>query len=326
MIGKTFVLAAASVAAMAGACPAQQQVDRRLATGAGGAVEISNVSGSVRVTAWDRNEVQVTGTLGRGTERLDFANEGGRVVVRVVLPRSGHDIRGSDLEVRVPAGKDVTVRTVSADAGVAGVNGLVDARSVSGDLRVTGRPREVIANTKSGDVSVTVSSDRVHAESVSGDVEVHGAARRGLEVNSVSGDVASDAATSDARVGTVSGEVSVAGVTGRLEVSTVSGEIHAEGRRLQGSFQSVSGDVRIEGDLDPSGAMQINTHSGDVSLALPSGASAEIDMSSFSGDVETGGSGARITRSSGRERHVSVGSGGARVTVRTFSGDLVLSR
>jgi DUF4097 and DUF4098 domain-containing protein YvlB len=312
--------AAAAALCMAAPLAAQQHLNQRVAAGAG-PVEISNTAGSVRVSAWDRDEVEVTGTLGRGAERLELGNEAGRTVVRVVLPRWGSS-DGSELEVRVPARKDVLVRTVSADAEVHGVSALVDVRTVSGEVRVDGSPREVAASSRSGSVTVNATTARVKAESVSGEVSVRGEVRERVEAATVSGDLSVEARTPEAHVETVSGDVTVGALSGRAEVNTVSGDVHLAGQRLQADVRSVSGDVTLEGDLDAQSATQINTHSGDVRLQLARGGGAELDFTSFSGDVEGDvPGGMRMTRS-GNDRHFVIGRGGARVVVHTFSGDL----
>ncbi|HSQ69888.1 MAG TPA: hypothetical protein VLM41_07360, partial [Steroidobacteraceae bacterium] len=41
-----------------------------------GHVEISNTAGSVSIAGWDRREVEVTGELGKGVERLEFETSG----------------------------------------------------------------------------------------------------------------------------------------------------------------------------------------------------------------------------------------------------------
>ena len=58
---------ALSLAAFAGS----DSIDRKVAADATGEVVISNVAGTIDVRGWDRNEVKVTGTLGRGVERVD---------------------------------------------------------------------------------------------------------------------------------------------------------------------------------------------------------------------------------------------------------------
>jgi hypothetical protein len=50
-----------------------------------------------------------------------------------------------------------------------------------------------------------------------------------------------------------------------------------------------------------------------------------VEFNTFSGDLEVAVAGARVTRSSRRAREVLLGQGGARVELRTFSGNVKLA-
>ena len=83
-----WVVCALPLAAFAGS----DSIDRKVAADATGEVVISNVAGTIDVRGWDRNEIQVTGTMGRGVERIDVDSSNGRTVIKVVLPHgSTHD-------------------------------------------------------------------------------------------------------------------------------------------------------------------------------------------------------------------------------------------
>ncbi|HEX5724652.1 MAG TPA: DUF4097 family beta strand repeat-containing protein [Longimicrobiaceae bacterium] len=324
--GIVFSAVVAGTVLASGAAAAQRTLNERVATSPTGTVEVHNVAGSVRVSAWDRNEVQVTGSLGRGAERLELDEQGGgRVVVRVVLPRNAHNVRGSDLEVRVPARKSVTVRAVSADVEVSGVSGAVNAQSVSGKVDVSGSPSDVSAQSRSGNVVLDVESGHAEANSTSGGVTVRGRIRGAVEVASVSGNVNVAASTGEVKASSVSGGVHVAAMTGRAEVSSVSGNIRLTGRRIAGNFHTVSGEIVVRGDLASGGTTSLQSHSGGVELYLGSGA--DLEVTTFSGEILNEVN-ARLVRSnaSRREQHLVVGGGGPRVTVRTFSGDVKLAR
>lgn len=324
MKSKSVALALAAVAVMAGSARAQERIDERRSTSPTGTVEVHNLAGSVRVTAWNRNEVAVSGTLGQNAERVDVTNEGSRVVVRVVQGR-GRNTRGTVLEVRVPERKDLRVNTTSAAVSVNGVGGEVEVHSVSGGIEVRGGPREVTTQSRSGDVTLEVDTRRVDAGSVSGDISVGGRVSEGVSAASVSGEVRVTAPTGQVRASSVSGGVTVASMTGRAEVSSVSGDVRVTGRRLSGSFGTVSGVVVLSGDLERNGSIAINTHSGDVELRIGSGASAEVDVTTFSGGIDVQLSNARVTRSSRRNQRIVIGGGDARVNVHTFSGDVKLT-
>jgi len=66
-----FAMLACGQAALAGS-----PISERAPADATGHVEISNTAGSVEVSGWARNEVEVTGTLGDGVERLEFSRAG----------------------------------------------------------------------------------------------------------------------------------------------------------------------------------------------------------------------------------------------------------
>lgn len=126
-----------------------------------------------------------------------------------------------------------------------------------------------------------------------------------IEVTGVAGDVWVQAdAQLDARVRTVSGEVHLRAPSWRrLEVRTMSGAIRVEGRLLPGShrIETVSGDAVLQGTTDL--AAEASTLSGDMTTDLP--------------HTTSGGLGRRMMR---------VGSGAARVTFKSMSGDLAILR
>jgi DUF4097 and DUF4098 domain-containing protein YvlB len=119
---------AVPIAALAG------PVDRTVKADANGEVEISNVSGTIDVRGWDRNEVQVTGHLGDDVERLDVETSGGHTLVKVVLPRGRNNDGEAVLEIKVPRMSSVEVSAVSADVSSKGVLGTQRLKSVSGEV------------------------------------------------------------------------------------------------------------------------------------------------------------------------------------------------
>jgi DUF4097 and DUF4098 domain-containing protein YvlB len=304
---------------------AQQRVEARASTPAGGTVEFTSLDARVRVTGWGRGEVQVVGRLEREGDRVELRTDGDRVYVQVAGPRRTQRGGGGDLEVRVPARKAVSVRTTSGEVEVSGVQGAVAVNTSSGTVRVGGRPATVEVSTRSGDVAVDVESERVRTQTISGDVRVDGEVRGGVEVQSVSGEVQIPARVGTLRAQAVSGSVTAPSVAGRVEVQTVSGDIRLSSPRLRGEVGTVSGDVFLSGGLDRGGVTTVSTHSGEIEMALSRGTGAEVQFNTYSGDMVLDLDGARLTRSSRREREVLVGRGGARVELRTFSGDVKLT-
>lgn len=272
---------------------AQQTVERSRPAAADGLVEIENVSGSIRVEAWDRNEVSLHATLGRGIERVDFEGDASRTHIRVVYPRSGRNIGGAELVVRVPAGSRIKAQAVSSDITVENVRGTVEAQSVSGNVAVSGATRTV------------------KAQSVSGDVEV-------------------SAPTTDVRAQSVSGSIELTGATGFIEAETTSGEILVAGRDAATvSLHSVSGTVAYRGSLHATGSVNIESFSGTVDFAVPAGTRGAFEATTFSGNIDNRFNDARPEsprRGPGSELEFSTGDRGAQIELNSFSGTIRIRR
>ncbi len=180
----TLLVAALPLAALAGT-----PIDKRTEADPGGTVEISNTAGSVMVTGWDRNEVEVTGELGKGTERLEFTKADKITRIKVVLPNRSHNVDDTDLIVKVPAGSLVSINTVSADIGVQAVRGTQRLQSVSGDMRTE------------------TSGEDLECRTVSGDVTISGSGKKGLvSVTTVSGNATATRLAGEVNGSTVSGD------------------------------------------------------------------------------------------------------------------------
>jgi hypothetical protein len=80
-----------------------EEVDRTLDAASDGRVHISNIAGSVTVNGWSRDQVEVTGELGRNVEELIFERDGDKITIKVKVPKkSGRGIE-SDLYVQLLA-------------------------------------------------------------------------------------------------------------------------------------------------------------------------------------------------------------------------------
>ena len=266
-------------------------VDRKVAADAKGEVLISNVSGSIDVRGWDRNEVQVTGHLGSRVERLDVESSGGRTVVKVVLPRGSGNGTDADIEVSVPKNSNLDVSAVSADVSSRGVLGTQRIKSVSGEI------------------TTDIAGDDSEVRSVSGDVTVRG---NGKPMR--------------LRVSSVSGNLDLTNTAGSLDMVTVSGDASVQaGETSDVRGRTTSGTLEVRGKLTRDGRVDVEGVSGDIILRLsaPGGLSTEIE--SFSGDIN-GCMADHVERVSkygpGKRLNIRTVEAGARVRAKTLSGDI----
>ena len=251
---------------------AAEEVDRTLNAASDGAVEVSNIAGSVTVEGWSRDEVQVKGTLGPNVEELIFERDGDRVTIKVKVPKRGGRGIDSDLRISIPRGSSIDIATVSADIDVNDVLGEQELEAVSGDINTEAFESDLRAGTVSGDVYVKGDGKdtETRGNTVSGDVTLKNMAGQ-VAAESVSGDVIIDGGSFDrAEFSTVNGEVGLqfeGKVSGRFDVDTFNGDIdncfgpkpertskYAPGQEL--SFQEGNGDARIN----------VSTMNGDISI------------------------------------------------------------
>lgn len=267
------------------------RVEERRPAAPDGIVKIENASGSIKVVGWDREEIEVTGTLGRGAEGLAFEVHGRRARIEVDTRGNPHGVH-SELEIRVPARSRLDVESFSAPISVSAVKGHVKAESVNGSITVAGGS-EADVSTVNGEVEVSCPCTRVRAETVNGGVTIRGA----------SGDV---------------------------EASTVNGTLVVEGGSFErAQLETVNGGIRFQGDLDAKATLDIESVGGSVELVLPAKVSADFTLSTFSGDIvnDLGPAAHRTSRwTSEKELSFSTGSGAAKVTVTTLSGDIRLRK
>lgn len=229
-------------------------IEESLPAQRGGVVSISNVSGSVSVSHWSRDEVQVTGTLGPGVERLRFDVDGDQTEIEVVLPKGRNTKVGeTDLVVRVPDDSELEIAVVSATVTL-DADAAVDIAAVSGDVFIKGSSPDIDLAIVSGDARVMLSGDLGEASiaSVSGDV-------------TLSAPLASDA---------------------RIDIETVSGDVDLglpSGLGAKFKLQSFSGslDNKMTGDRPESGlALGMGT-----TLTFATGGRARVSVQTVSGNV-----------------------------------------
>jgi putative adhesin len=176
------------------------------------------------------------------------------------------------------------------------------------------------------DIAITVPREaQIDATTVSGLLAVTGT-RGPLEGRSVSGEIEITDVQGPMRLRTVSGDLRATSYSGQAEVNSVSGDLRFERARIKRpDIVSVSGDVRIDGFLaltpDGEGEGRIKTVSGDVALYLAD-ASMQMEFHTLSGDVTVDASDAKVEKRGRREWQVRVGKGGARLKVKTVSGDV----
>ncbi len=231
-------------------------------------------------------------------ELIDDARvEQRRDEVLVLLPRRKRFGRQPEVRARVtlPTGSRVRVQTDSADVRVDGTVAEAHASTASGEValdRVTGSAE---VKTASGGVDVQRVGGSCTLKAASGDVRIREAGGE-LRVDAASGDIEIASATGSAALTTASGDISV----------REAGDLHC---------RTASGDV-VVGEVH-AGKVTVGTASGDVSVGVRDGVAAWLDVTSMSGEVDSG-----LSAGAPPEE----GQPLVELRVRTMSGDVSVRR
>ena len=286
------LVAALALAASNASADDDTSINKSAQADPAGQVQVSNTSGTVLVTGWERNVVEVTGELGEGSDRLEFESSGKLTRIKVVLPKRGSS-DDTDLHIKIPSGSSLSVNTVSADIEVTGVRGAQRLQAVSADITTQAQAEDVECKT------------------VSGDITVQGEGKPGLIT-----------------ITTVSGDAQASNVAGEVNGNTVSGNFDFDlGVTTRSRLRSTSGDLSVRAKATPDARLDMESISGDVRLSLVGKPQAEFDISSFNGEIRNcfGPKPARTDEyAPGRELRFKEGSGSARVRIKTLNGDINL--
>jgi len=278
-----------------GATALADSIDQRLDAASDGVVSISNTAGSVEVTGWSRNQVEVSGELGSGVKELIFKRDGNEIEITVKAPDNGKRNISSELVVHVPEKSSVKVGGVSADIDITNVLGVLRLQSVSGDID---------SEVHAADIEI---------ETVSGDVEVEG-----------------DDKVAHAELSTVSGDIDTQNLAGEVTVNSVSGDLVLVKSNLERvRMETVTGDIVFDAALSEDGTFSVETINGDLDINFSKSVSARFDIETFNGDIRNcfGPDPVRTSQyTPGTELKFSEGDGKGRVTIKTLNGDLRLCK
>ncbi len=244
-------------------------------------------AGSVRLTGWDRDSLHVTGTAGAGAEFfMGGAGDSYKLVVDAI---EGMPV--SDLEIFLPRGGQVSVKSVAAD---------ISARDVTGWFA-----------------------------SVAGDISLSGTARR-LEAETLDGRLKVDAQAPWLRVRTGGGALELFGRYDDVVAATVSGPITINNKLVsRGRFESVTGNISYSGALTRAAHLEFDSHSGDITLALPAESSLTLSAHAVLGSITNlfdSTAPQADLEGSGRQLRLTSGSAAGSVVVRTFKGAITVRR
>jgi len=287
-----------------------------------GSFSLNNIAGTIIVYSWDKEEVKMVATksisswgIGDPEEFLDkieieIVNQPEILKINTYYPRFSW-VRNArvDYQLWIPESTSVRLESVSGAIQLEEHLNLVYTKTVSGNIKLNNIKGNVEVKTTSGDVVIGNVQGDLAWSSTSG----------GLDLANLVGDL---------DLHTTSGSVSGQEINGEIKAGSVSGDFTF--RDSQGNLpdlHTISGDIRAELkviDKDAAG-MSLSTVSGGITLYLPEDASFDLDISTVSGEINTGFK-VLIDSVSERKLQGKVGTGGLIIELKTVSGDISLRK
>ncbi|MBR9728503.1 DUF4097 domain-containing protein [Shewanella intestini] len=288
-----------------------EEVSQQLTAPSHANIDIKVQRGNVKIIGWDKNLIQVEGTLDALSKGLVFKKDGDEFTIEDKLPRSysGKRGQGSNLVINVPNKTDIEIEGISSDYNISQLVGEIELEVVSGNIN---------ASDLDGDIELSAVSGNIQASQLSGDIELE----------------------------TVSGNINDNHSQGEVSYRLVSGDLTASSQATKIKVDQVSG--KIDGNFKPAKHIKVVAVSGDISLKLSDSLS-RAKLESVSGDITTafsnipsvdvninGGPAGKITNQltdhnviKGKYQPSStlqfrVGNGAGKLSINTISGHLTI--
>jgi DUF4097 and DUF4098 domain-containing protein YvlB len=222
-------------------------------------ISVETFNGSVEVSSWDQETVEISGTKYGPTQtaadslRIDVDRSAGSVAIRAVRPVERRNDQGARFTIKVP--RTVVLERITAS---------------NGSIRTTDGVGPSHFRTSNGNVRVERLHGRLDAET----------SNDGIDVVELEG---------DALLRTSNGHVDVRGLRGSLDATTSNSAITAEIARSSSDVRATTTNGSIDLELPPDFAAGIRAHTSNSSITvhLPSSTNAHVAASTNNDSISS---------------------------------------
>jgi DUF4097 and DUF4098 domain-containing protein YvlB len=280
---------------------AEDRIEKTYTLDRDGKVYLENISGDVAVDSWNKNEIKIIAHKVSGYKAdldnvtIDIDQTDGNIRIITKYHETSRLFRPTHVSVYyvlfIPDKAHLRLETVSGRVKAREIGGFLDIRTVSGEIEVVTAKNGVRCRTVSGDI---------HLEEIAGNADLK----------------------------TTSGKIEVKGIKGSVKGETVSGNIELEAlsHAEEVEVESISGSIKLHAELSPGGIYELNSHSGNIKISIPSDSNFELRVETFSGDIQCDFE-LKISGKIDRKKlRGVVGKGDARLILSSFSGNIQINK
>jgi hypothetical protein len=226
---------------------------------AGGRLNVESFNGSVDVSVWDQETVDISGTKHARTQedthdlKIEVDHGADSVSVRAVRPSMRRGNYGAQFAIKVPRGVVMEHVTTS--------NGAIRVADGAGPARLKTSNGAVEVRRLKGPLNAETSNGPVELQDIDGGVDVH----------------------------TSNGHIRAEGIRGAFEATTSNNNIHAALEKVDGTVRVVSSNGGIELSLPPNAQSAVRAHTSNngITLHLPGEVNARLSAGTSNASITT---------------------------------------
>ena len=268
------------------------------ALNSGGSVQVENSNGSIEITGWDKNTIDIDGSKYANTEermkaiQIDIMQSPEAISIRTIVPPDWHGNAGARYVIHVP--RRVELENIGSS------NGPIRVDTIDGNAHL---------KTTNGGIRAT---------------DIHGS----LDAHSSNGSVEITGVTGDTILRTTNGPIRADVKKGSFEAGTSNGSITA--RLMEPDSMPVrleSSNGRIDLTMDAAREVHADTSNSSITVRMPASAGARVRAhttnSSISSDFDVSVHGGLISK---HRLEGAIGAGGPLLDLGTTNGPIRIER
>jgi hypothetical protein len=220
----------------------------------GGILNVKTPSGNIKVTTWDKNEVNLK-IYGEDydADNVDFEISQAGVDVSVVAKiKEGAIEKGSfnlKYEINVPREYNVEADTKGGNIGVSDAKGYKLLNTMGGNISIERGEGDIKANTMGGNISMNDKNGKIDANTMGGNIKLdYIGDNKGIELNTMGGNIHASLPPD---------------INGEADFTTAAGKISCDFAQPEKSFASSSLKAKFNNGGE---AINISTSAGNINV------------------------------------------------------------
>lgn len=319
-------------------------------------IVIENFRGNARITGTDTDTVKVSGRKDiRSMDQsgadsaneqtpLELTGDANRVVIRTNQDRASGPTRvTADMEIAVPRGASIEAQGAGGDFDINDVEGTVNIdaerggvrlQNIGGDARLDLRRSDIVrAVNLKGALDLKGAGSDIDLENIGGQVTINGSytgnvqfQNLGEALHFVGPQTEFAAAKVPGQIRMPLGNFNASNLVGPARLQTRSRDVQISDFTNSLEVSSQRGDIELRPGSLPLAKIDVRTHAGNITLALPPEAQFDLNASTGRGEVRNDFGSSINVEQSGRGATMRTSGGGPPVTAHTDLGEITVRK